>query len=166
MFGQLDAFCAWLQATPFSLAIASDPRIIPALQIVHLLAIALVMGSVFLLHLRLIGVTSGEQSTAAHARRFLPFIWWPLPVLLLTGAVLISAEPVRSLENPSFLIKMVLLLTALGVTLLFQVKLGGEPDYWESTRWRRVSVRLIAGASLALWTGIVLAGRWIAYTQP
>jgi hypothetical protein len=29
-----------------------------------------------------------------------------------------------------------------------------------------MAARGIGIASIALWTGIVLAGRWIAYTQP
>jgi hypothetical protein len=166
MFQQLDQFCAWLQNTPFSLTIASIAWIIPALQTIHILAIALVISSAFLLHLRLLGLAGGSQSSAAVARRFLPFIWWPLPVLLVTGALLISAEPARSLENPSFILKMALLLTAIGVTLLYQRKLVAAPDYWEATGARRAAVKLIAVFSLALWIGIVLAGRWIAYTQP
>lgn len=166
MFQQLDQFCTWLQNTPFSLMIASIAWIIPALQTIHILSIALVISSAFLLHLRLLGLAGGAQPPAAVARRFLPFIWGPLPVLLVTGAVLISAEPARSLENPSFILKMALLLTAIGVTLLYQWKLAAAPDYWEATGTRRVAVKLIAVLSLALWTGIVLAGRWIAYTQP
>jgi hypothetical protein len=162
----LDQGCAWLQNTPFSLTIETVPWIIPALQTIHILAIALVISSVFLLHLRLLGITGGEQLPSAVARRFLPFIWWPLPVLLVTGGLLISAEPARSLENPSFAIKMILLTFALAVTALYQRKLTANADYWEATAARRLAAKAIAGSSLLLWTGIVLAGRWIAYTQP
>jgi hypothetical protein len=166
MFRQLDAFCVWLQNTPFSLAIATTAWAIPVLQTIHILAIALVISSAYLLHLRLIGLTRGEEGADAISRRFLPFIWGPLPVLLATGAVLIVAEPARSLENPSFALKMALLLGALGLTALYQRKLAGTPGYWRATASRRAAVKLIAALSLALWTGIVLAGRWIAYTQP
>jgi hypothetical protein len=166
MFQLIDQFCKWLQETPFSVAIASAPWIIPFLQTIHILAIALVISAVFLLHLRLLGIIKGEQSPAAVAQRFLPFIWGPLPVLLVTGAILIIAEPARSLENPSFGIKMLLLASGLAVTLIYQRKLAAGPDYWQATGARRFSIKIIALLSLALWSGIVLAGRWIAYTQP
>jgi hypothetical protein len=166
MLHALDAFCRWLEATPFSQTIATVAWMIPVLQTIHILAIAAVVASAFMLHLRLIGLTGGEESAEAISRRFLPVIWGALPVLLVTGAVLISAEPARSLENPSFGLKMLLLLGAIGMTLLYQRRLGAAPGYWQATGPRRVAVKLIAVLSLALWTGIVLAGRWIAYTQP
>jgi len=153
----LDVFCHWLQATPLSLLISTHFWIIPALQTVHILAIASVISSAFMIDLRLIGLVRGEQPADEFAARFLPFIWWPLPILALTGALLISAEPARSLENPSFGIKMALLLGAITVTLLYQHRAA------HLGRALRVGIGCM---SLLLWTGIVLAGRWIAYTQP
>lgn len=153
----LDAFCHWLQATPLSLFVSTHFWIVPALQVVHLLAIASVVSSAFMIDLRLVGLVRGEQPASEFATRFLPFIWWALPVLLTTGALLISAEPARSLENPSFGIKMALLAGAISVTLVYQRRGAGFGPL------SRLAVGLV---SVALWTGIVLAGRWIAYTQP
>jgi hypothetical protein len=162
----LDGFCKWLQSTGLSLAISDHFWAIPLLQTIHILAIALVISSVFLVNLRLAGLTGGDQPVDDVARRFLPFIWWPLPVLLITGALLISAEPARSLENPSFAIKMSLLLTAIVLTIFFHRTLIIRPGYWQATSRHRFAARLLALAAIAVWTGIVLAGRWIAYTQP
>jgi hypothetical protein len=153
----LDSFCHWLQATPLSLLISTHFWIIPALQTVHILAIASVISSVFMIDLRLLGLVRGEQPASEFAAGFLPFIWWPLPILAVTGASLIAAEPARSLENPSFGIKMALLLGAVVVTLVYQRHAESVGRVW------RLGFGLV---SLTLWTGIVLAGRWIAYTQP
>lgn len=153
----LDAFCRWLQATQLSLVISTHFWIIPALQTVHILAIASVISSIFMIDLRLIGLVRGEQSADQFAARMLPFVWWPLPILAVTGALLISAEPARSLENPSFGIKMALLLASVTVTLLYQRR---------GARLNRAARAGLAILSILLWTGIVLAGRWIAYTQP
>jgi len=160
MLYALDGFCKWLQGTWLSGVISGAAWIIPVLQVIHILAISSVMSSVFLLNLRLLGVWGGDESPEAAARRLLPFIWWPLPVLLTTGALLITAEPARSLENPSFAIKMSLLAAAIGLTLLCQYRVG--------TRGRSggTATRGLSVASMAVWVGIVLAGRWIAYTQP
>jgi hypothetical protein len=86
-----------------------------------------------------------------------------LPVLLATGAVMIIGEPARSLANPVFQLKMALLVAALIVTLSHQVPLGANPAFWEGSGGRRGAARLVAVLSLALWAGIVFAGRWIAY---
>jgi uncharacterized membrane protein SirB2 len=159
----LDNFCRWLQGTSLSLAISSTFWVIPVLQMIHILAISSVVSSVFVLDLRLIGVWRGEETPNALSRRLLPFIWWPLPVLLVTGALLITAEPARSLENPSFAIKMSLLAAAIALTLFYQLAYVAKPA---ATSASGLAARGVGVASLALWIGIVLAGRWIAYTQP
>ncbi len=161
----LQVFCNWLQSTAVSQSIQATEWIIPAVQTVHILCVAAVFTSVLMIDLRLLGLRWQDQSLAAVARRFLPFIWWPLPILLATGAILIAAEPARALRNPVFLLKMLLLLAAAGVTLACQMPLRYDPAYWELSTGRRRGAQLIAAASLVLWVGIVFAGRWIAYVQ-
>ncbi len=161
----LEPFCNWLAATSVSQTIQTVGWIIPAVQTVHILAVAAVLTAALMMDLRLLGVSGQDQSVVSIANRFLPFIWWPLPVLLLTGAVLIIAEPARSLQNPVFLLKMALLIGAAGVTLACQIPLRRDPGFWELTPVRRRVARLIAMTSIPLWMAIVCAGRWIAYVQ-
>jgi hypothetical protein len=161
----LDAFCTWLGSTSVSQLVQTTGWVVPAVQTVHILAVAAVVTSALMINLRLLGVRATDQPLVAVARRFLPFIWWPLPVLLLTGAVLIVAEPARSLQNPVFLLKMCLLLAVVGVTLACQVPLRRDPQFWELSGARKRAAQLIAVASMPLWVGIIFAGRWIAYVQ-
>jgi hypothetical protein len=159
----LDHFCAWLEQTQLSQAMQVITWIVPTVQTVHILAIAAVMSSVLMLNLRLLGVTGSDQPLAAVSARFRPVIWWTLPVLLVSGAMLIVGEPVRSLENAFFQIKMVLLLSVIIITLGYQVPLNKDAGFWDATNGRRGAIKLIATISLLLWVGIVCAGRWIAY---
>jgi hypothetical protein len=160
-----DAFCKWLAATPLSQMIAKVGWIIPAVQTVHILAVAAVLTAVLMIDRRLLQRGAREPSMAWVARRFLPFIWWPLPVLLVTGLTLIVGEPARTLLNPEFFLKMGLLLAAVLVTLTCQIPLQRDPDFWHQPTARRWAARLLAVASLLLFAGIAIAGRWIAYTQ-
>ncbi len=160
-----DAFCGWLAATPLSQAIAQVGWIIPAVQTVHILAVASVLTAALMIDRRLLQVGEREPSMAWVAGRFLPFIWWPLLVLLVTGLTLIVAEPGRTLRNPEFFLKMGLLLAAVLVTLACQLPLRRDPDFWHQRTARRWTARLLAIASLSLFAGIAIAGRWIAYTQ-
>jgi uncharacterized membrane protein SirB2 len=162
----LDGFCKFLQQTWLSAQISGNFWVIPVLQVIHILAISAVMSSVFVLNLRLIGLWGRDESKQAAARRLLPFIWWPLPILLVTGALLITAEPARSLENPSFAIKMSLLAAAIVLTFLFQRRYAAGLVSTPAQGWAGMAVRGLGVASIAVWVGIVLAGRWIAYTQP
>jgi len=166
MLYALDGVCKALQGTWLSGLISRVGWIIPVLQIIHILAISSVISSVFLLNLRLIGIWGGDEAPDAASRRLLPFIWWPLPILLVTGALLITAEPARSLENPSFALKMALLAAAIGLTLLSQRLYARTPARPRTLQPASMAARGLGVASIAAWVGIVLAGRWIAYTQP
>lgn len=161
----LDGFCDWLAATSLSQTIQTVGWIIPAVQTVHILCVAAVMSSVLIVDLRLLGVLGRNVPVATIARRFIPYIWWPLPVLLITGATLIVAEPKRALENPVFVVKMALLLGAAGATLACQLPLRRDPSFWNEGSGHRGAAALVALCSLPLWVGIVFAGRWIAYVQ-
>lgn len=159
------AFSEWLSATPLSMQVQTIDWIIPTVQTVHILSIALVTSSAAMVDLHVLGVLSRSQPLAAVTRRFLPWIWWTLLVLLLSGATLIIGEPGRSLGNPAFILKMSMLAAVLIVTLIFQKGITQDERYWESSTCRRISGRVLAASSLVLWVGIVFAGRWIAYVD-
>jgi hypothetical protein len=157
-------FCAWLQGTPISLAIQRTDWVVPLVQTIHILSIAAVVSAALMIDLRVLGALGRDQSVAGVSRRFRPMIWRALPILLLTGVVLIVGEPSRSLENPVFGLKMALLAAAIAVTLAHQLPLRKDPAYWDRPGARRGAMRLIAALSLLSWSGIVFAGRWIAYS--
>ena len=161
----LDSFCNWLAATPVSQTIQTIDWIVPAVQTIHILGVAAVVSSALMINLRLLGVRSYDQSVARVAARFLPFIWWPLLMLLATGTILIVAEPARALENPVFLLKMGLLIAAAGVTLACQLPIRSNAAFWEQSPRIRRAGQLIASTSIPLWIAIICAGRWIAYVQ-
>ncbi|MDB5863227.1 MAG: hypothetical protein JWO70_1033 [Betaproteobacteria bacterium] len=159
----LDQLCAWLERTPMNEAIQTVHWIVPAVQTVHILAIAAVMSSMLMINLRLVGAIGRDQPLRPYSARFLPVIWWALPVLLATGIVMIVGEPVRSLENTVFQVKMLLVISAMAITLLYQVPLNREPAYWTLTGVRRAASVALALVSMTIWIAIVFAGRWIAY---
>jgi hypothetical protein len=161
----LDAFCKHLSETPLSQAIQTTDWVIPAVQTVHIIAVATVITSTLMVDLRLMGLAARRQPIAAVAQRYLPPVWYALPVLLVTGVTLIIAEPSRALQNPVFMLKMGLLLLAAGITLLCQLPLRKDAGYWDGSESRRRTVRLIGFLSFPLWTAILFAGRWIAYVQ-
>lgn len=159
----LIAFSEALAATPASLFLQGIGWLIPMVQIVHILAIAAVMGSAGLSGLRLLGLAGRSQSVADMAGRLAPAVWWALAVLLCSGVVLAAAEPLRSLPNPAFQLKMLLLLPAVALTGFMQRSLRAGAAFWELSPGRRLAMKLAAAASLLLWVAIIFAGRWIAF---
>ncbi|HUO21803.1 MAG TPA: DUF6644 family protein, partial [Caulobacteraceae bacterium] len=83
----LKAFCDWLSGSPLSLTIQGVSWIIPMVQSIHIMAITVVMGSVLMTDMKLLGVVGRGVSVKHMNRRFLPWIWVALVVLLLTGTV-------------------------------------------------------------------------------
>jgi hypothetical protein len=162
----LDRFCEWLKVTRFSVAIQSAEWVIPAVQTVHILAIGAVIGSGLMIALRALGLIASEQTLAAFSTRTLRVIWWALPVLLVTGILMISAEPARSLENAAFALKMGLLAVSILVNLSYQAPLKRQPEFWDRSAGRRRASQAIAIFSFLLWVGVIFSGRWIAYVQP
>jgi hydrogenase-4 membrane subunit HyfE len=161
----LHQFCMWLSETPASGVVQNTPWVIPAVQSVHIAGIALVISSVFLVDLRVLKVLGRENPIAVYASRFLPLIWFVLPVLLLTGIILIIGEPSRALENPAFQLKMAMLILAMGVTLVMHRPLLKEATYWDAESGHSTTARVLAVLSLFLWVSIIFAGRWIAYVN-
>ena len=162
----LDSFIHWLGDTAASSFIQRTFWIIPTVQIVHILAISVVLASMAMFDLRLLGLAGTRNSIASLSRRFMPWLWGALPILAASGCILIVGEPKRALGNVFFGIKMALLIAAIIVTLGFQATLrrdlaSGAGDLAAS---HFTAARIVGLVSLALWVGIAVAGRLIAYS--
>jgi hypothetical protein len=158
-------FCSWLQQTPFSQVLQNVEWIVPALQTVHILCIGAVISAALALALRQFGLLAADQPLTRVAAQFLRVIWLALPVLLVTGALLIAAEPRRSLASPAFQLKMTLLFCVAILLLLYQ---GRIRRLARSSTGAAILFRpgkVITVVALLLWVGIIFAGRWIAYAS-
>ncbi len=162
---QIQVFCNWLSQTPLSNLIQSVSWIIPMTQSVHIIAITVVMGSVLMMDMKLLGVVGRGVTVVDMNRRFLPWVWTSLGVLLATGTVLTIAEPGRELINNAFRLKMLLILTVVAVTGAYQEVVRRSAAGWDEDTRKRWSGRLLAVVSLSIWVGIVICGRWIAYVD-
>jgi hypothetical protein len=165
MDAALSEFSRWLAATPLSHVIQTTKWVIPTLQTVHILSVAVVFSSAVLVDLRLWRLLNRDLPLPEVGRRFLPTVWPVLLVLLITGSLLIIGEPRRSLLNSTFYLKMALLAVAIVLTAWLQWTLSSSPNFWDKNRGRRMAGQLAATLSIVVWCGILFAGRWIAYTQ-
>ncbi|MGA7014205.1 MAG: DUF6644 family protein [Pseudolabrys sp.] len=161
----LSELSKWLAATPLSHTIQTTSWIIPTIQIIHILGVAVLFSSAVLVDLRIWRLLERDIPLTQVARRILPPIWPVLLILLITGSLLIIGEPRRSLLNSTFYLKMALLAVAIMLTAGLQRSISLSPDSWDKDRRRRLAARFAATASIAVWCGILFAGRWIAYTQ-
>ena len=159
----LNEICHWIDQTALSQAIQVTKWAVPAVQTIHILAIAVVASSALMIDLRLIGVFWASRPIKDVMSRFLPLVWWPLLILLATGIIMIIAEPARSLKNPAFQLKMLLLVAALIVTWLFQLLQRRNASFGDLHSGPPAATAALAIVSMLLWSSIIFAGRWIAY---
>ena len=88
-------FTEWLSHTWLSLAIQTHEWIIPTIQSIHIVAIGVVLASVFMIDLRVLGWAGRDQSLLETTARFGPWLSGSLCVLLATGIFMIIGEPGR-----------------------------------------------------------------------
>lgn len=134
------------------------PGLPPIAQTLHLLSIAVVLGSIVLLSLRVLGWAAPTQTPEEMSRRLAPWTWGALPVLFASGILFVLARPQRYFTNPIFGLKLALLVPALALTALLYGLVRRSTVHGGAAR-------VVAFASLVAWIGIIFAGRWIAYVE-
>ena len=119
----------------------------PAIQSVHLVGIALLVGTIMITDFRLLGWALGRHTVSEISSRFASWTRAGLAVMLITGPVLFASDVTRYTSNPAFRFKMVFLLIAVAF------------HFWGRDR---VPPKLAALISIVLWTSVVLGARAIA----
>jgi magnesium-transporting ATPase (P-type) len=159
----IEQFCDWLSRTNVSVAFQSADWFVPLVQTIHIIAIAILLTSVYVVSFRLIGLTRGAQALATLTAKLTPWIWTALCVLLVSGMLLTITEPARELLNWAFRVKMLLVLALAGILRVVQLRMRQNPEYWTESPARRHAARAIGIVSVIVGASIVTAGRWIAY---
>ena len=132
------------------------PGLPPIVQTVHIAAIAVVMASVVFIALRVLNIALPGQQPQEMVKRLMPWFWWALPVLFLSGIVFVIARPDRYLYNPIAGWKVLFIVIAVTTALVLQRR---------AHKLERRSAQALALILLSAIVGVVLAGRWIAYVD-
>lgn len=123
----------------------------------HVLGLALLIGGILLVDLRLMGLAALPRLAAGQLRRVAAT---GLALSLATGLLLLSARPGEYLANPVVWAKLLVVaaasLNAAAFSLIGRLPADGErPGAY---------ARLAGGLSLAGWLAALGLGRWIAFT--
>lgn len=154
----------WIASTRLSQFFGTADGLIPTSQSIHILALSVIFGSCLMISLRLLGVGASGRSVSRLAQTLLPWMWWSLVALVLTGLLQLVAEPARELGNTLFWLKMGMLVCVLALNAWFGRTVRAHAATWDGAATRPASARQFAVVSLLLWVGIILCGRLIAYT--
>jgi hypothetical protein len=129
----------------------------PTLEVIHIIGIALVFGTLWIVDLRLlIRLRALDQLNAqALAKALLPWTIVGFLLAAMTGLTMFVSRIGDLISNPAFIIKMCLLFTAGTNAAILHAR--GPLDE------ENVGTRIQAGLSILIWMMVITCGRWIAY---
>ena len=154
------SFFIWCESSRLGEAIRDSRWLFPAIESFHLLALAVLGGSVLMVNLSLLGLGLGRRSAAQLWRGTLPWFAGSLAVMLLSGFLLFTSEAVKLYYHGAFWMKMSALLLSLVFTATVQ-RPTALADQDGVAPWRSRTVGLV---SLLLWFTVGAGGRWIGFS--
>jgi hypothetical protein len=152
---------AWLEASLLARTLRSGPWLYPLVNLAHVLGIALLVGAIAVLDLRLVGFWPGLP-IAALARATVPVAGAGLALALATGPALLVVRATEYVANPFLWAKfgaVAVGIANLGALHAFAAWRHGGGE----TRPARRRLAFAGAVSLAAWLAAVSAGRMIAY---
>jgi hypothetical protein len=156
-------FFEWINNSPLGAGIRASTWWYPILELVHSLGIIVLLGSIWTLDLRLLGLGMRSRRISEVAGRLLPWTWAGFAVQSTSGILLSFSEASRLYYIPYFWIKLVLLLLAGLNALLFHTGVYRSVAEWDDALVTPARARLAGAASLGLWIMVIGAGRAIGY---
>ena len=153
------SFFQWCEASALGTAIRNSPWLFPVIEAVHLLGLALMGGLVLLVDMRLMGLAMPRKPVAALAREIQPWLIGALAVMLTTGLMLYTSEPMKLYYNGAFWMKMGFLSSAIVYTFTVRRAVLAADERRVGPVWGK----LVALVSIALWAGVGIGGRAIGF---
>lgn len=161
--GPINAFAEWIASTWLAHLIGGHMWAIPTIQSFHYMSLAILFSSAVVVDLRILGMISKHQTISSLTKRLVPGIWIGLAGAVITGLLLLIAEPVRSITTWEFQWKMAMLLAVVILTASLKRAVVTNAAEWDAAPALPATARVAAVSSMVLWMLIILAGRWIAY---
>ncbi len=149
-----------------SLAIALHESLFayPLLEGTHLLGLALSVGLLAIIDLRLLGVVFTTIPKQALLFALRPWMLWGFVVTFVTGVVLFATSATSHIQSPAFLCKLVFIVFAGINALWFELRVVRRWSKNETDAGRFLLREKWAGSiSLLLWLLVIVTGRLIAY---
>jgi hypothetical protein len=152
-----------IEAWPLSETIRSSPWAFPLVEILHVIAIVFVVGSIARVDLRLLGLVWRNRPVTQVSAEMLPWTWSAFLVALITGVLLFLSSASRYVGIIYFDVKMVLIVLAGLNMVLFHFMTYRSVARWNADVLPPFPARAAAAVSLVLWLGVITTGRFIGF---
>jgi uncharacterized protein DUF6644 len=151
-------FFEWCEYSAVGEAIRNSLWLFPVIESFHLLALVVIGGAVLVVDLRLFGWGLRNQPVAQLAKDAQRWLIGSLAVMIVSGILLFTSEATKCYYHVAFWVKMTSLLLAIVFTFTVRRKVA------LADQTRPLLAKLVALASITLWSGVGIGGRWIGFS--
>lgn len=152
-----------IEMSALGVAMRQSLWLYPIVEIVHLTGIALLVGSIAMLDLRLLGL-SNSVPVRRLASHILPWTAASFLLIVPSGLAMFVAHAGDFIASPVFVLKICLILAAGVNAAVFHAGAFRGASDWDVNRAPPAAARIAAALSLALWVSVIACGRLLAYT--
>jgi uncharacterized membrane protein len=158
------AFLEGLQSWSWAVFIHKKAWAFTTIEVVHVFAVSLVLGTIVIVDLRLLGLASTKRPFAELSKQVLPFTWAAFVLAVIAGLLLFISRATEYFVNPVFWIKMSLIVLAGINMMIFEFITVRDVQKWNINPTPPPPARLAGGISIACWVLVVVFGRLIGFT--
>jgi hypothetical protein len=155
--------CQTIQDSAIGTGIRESVWVFPIIETIHILALALSVGMIIMLDLRLIGAGMRHASAGQIMGQLKKWYLLGFAAMIASGVFLFWSEAAKCYRSNSFRIKLLLLLLVGVNAVVFEIIYKPLMHKWESGGLPPAGAKLCGWFSMILWIGVIGFGRWTAY---
>jgi len=161
--GWLDTTLNAIEQSGLGDTVRNTPYLYPILMSLHVLGIALLVGPIIGVDLRLLGVGRSNLPVTVVLRYLLPLARVGFVIVALTGALMFTAIANAVGSSAAAPWKFGLIVVAGINILIFHLKIYRNVTEWDIGVASPIQPKIAAVVSATSWTGVIFAGRFLAY---
>jgi hypothetical protein len=155
--------CQAIQNSSIGTQLRESTYVWPAIEGIHVLSLALSVGTITLVDLRLIGAVMRDESFTDVIEQTQPWSTAGFITAFVTGGLLFWSEAGKLYPSRSFHYKLVFI-ALLGINaLVFHSTIFKSVDKWNRDRVTPPAARFAGWFGIVFWSLVIFLGRWTAY---
>jgi uncharacterized membrane protein len=157
------AFLESLQASPWGVFIHKTAWAFTTIEVVHVFAVSLLLGTIMIVDLRLLGLVSAKRPFTELAGKVLPFTWAAFVIAVAAGSLLFISRATDYVESAVFWTKMALIVLAGINMVIFEFVTVRDVEKWNLDSAAPPAARLAGAISISSWVLVIFLGRLIGF---